>query len=591
MNNILYDVLNYIKEYENVTQRQIALKLGHSLGIVNKTLFQLKEDGFLDDDLKITNKSINFFRKKVKPNAIILAAGFGMRMVPINTEYPKALINVYGETLIERQIGFLKEKGINDITIVVGFMKDSFEFLIDEYDVKLVYNDEYSMKNNLCSLSKVINKLGNTYIIPCDIWCNKNPFNSYEDYSWYMMDRKEDIESCIGVGRKKQLVVKKKDENGNKTIGISYINEKDAELLKKNIEDMSKKNIFDDCFWEDALFKNEGIEIYAKFVDERDFYEINTLEQLRELDDKSKQLQSETLSITASALNVSEKEITEIEVLKKGMTNRSFRFRCNRDRYIMRIPGEGTEKLINRNEEAEVYKKIAGKGICDDIIYINEKNGYKITKYIENARNCDAMNMDDVKKCMEKLREFHMNELKVQHRFDIFGQIDFYESLWNGQRSIFKDYVQTKQKVFELREYIEQNVYSETLTHIDAVPDNFLFYHDGNNEQIRIIDWEYAAMQDPHVDIAMFAIYACYDRKHIDSLIDYYFINGCEKNIRIKIYCYVAACGLLWSNWCEYKRSLGVEFGEYSLCQYRYAKEYYKIAIEEMQKMEGESYE
>ena len=54
---------------------------------------------------------------------------------------------------------------------------------------------------------------------------------------------------------------------------------------------------------------------------------------------------------------------------------------------------------------------------------------------------------------------------------------------------------------------------------------------------------------------------------------------------KIKIYCYIAAGGLLWSNWCEYKKILGIEFGEYSLKQYRYAKEYYKIAINEMEKL------
>lgn len=55
---------------------------------------------------------------------------------------------------------------------------------------------------------------------------------------------------------------------------------------------------------------------------------------------------------------------------------------------------------------------------------------------------------------------------------------------------------------------------------------------------------------------------------------------------RIKIYCYIAACGLLWSNWCEYKRNLGVEFGEYSLRQYRYAKDYYRIVQDELKKLE-----
>ena len=105
------------------------------------------------------------------------------------------------------------------------------------------------------------------------------------------------------------------------------------------------------------------------------------------------------------------------------------------------------------------------------------------------------------------------------------------------------------------------------------MPDNFLL----TGDDIRLIDWEYAGEQDPHVDIAMFAIYALYDRTQIDALIDAYFPEGCPGETRLKIYCYVAACGLLWSNWCEYKRQLGVEFGEYSLRQYRYAKDFYRI--------------
>lgn len=89
-------------------------------------------------------------------------------------------------------------------------------------------------------------------------------------------------------------------------------------------------------------------------------------------------------------------------------------------------------------------------------------------------------------------------------------------------------------------------------------------------------------MQDPHVDIAMFGIYSLYDQKQIDELISNYFVEGYEKETKIKIYCYVSACGLLWSNWCEYKSLLGIEFGEYSLKQYRYAKEYFRIVQEEL---------
>ena len=87
------------------------------------------------------------------------------------------------------------------------------------------------------------------------------------------------------------------------------------------------------------------------------------------------------------------------------------------------------------------------------------------------------------------------------------------------------------------------------------------------------------------MDIAMFCIYSLYSKRQCDQLIDIYFENSCSKATRAKIYCYIAICGLLWSNWCEYKRKLGVEFGEYSLRQYRFAKDYYKYAKELMEEV------
>jgi len=233
-----------------------------------------------------------------------------------------------------------------------------------------------------------------------------------------------------------------------------------------------------------------------------------------------------------------------------------------------------------------VYRILEGKKICDDVAYINPENGYKITEFWEKARICDPFNEDDIKRCMSRLRRFHEMKLTVDHTFDLFGQIEYYESLWGGMPSAYKDYPQTKEKVFSLKTYIDAHAAPKTLAHIDAVPDNFLFIEDTDSEDVRLIDWEYAGMQDPHVDVAMFCIYAMYDKRQTDRLIGAYFPEGCPSETRIKIYCYIAACGLLWSNWCEYKRSLGVEFGEYSLRQYRYAKDYYRIVKDELAKRE-----
>jgi len=182
---------------------------------------------------------------------------------------------------------------------------------------------------------------------------------------------------------------------------------------------------------------------------------------------------------------------------------------------------------------------------------------------------------------MVKLRELHNMKLSADHTFDIFERIEYYESLWLKPQSMFRDYNETKTNVMSLKEYIDNTPKEWILTHLDAVHDNFLFEDIGNGEvRIRLIDWEYTAMQDPHVDIAMFAVYSMYEREQVETLIDCYFTEGCPPETRMKIYAYIAMCGMLWSNWCEYKSHMGVEFGEYSLRQYRFAKDYYRIFIE-----------
>lgn len=580
-------LLTILKEGYN-NQRILAEDTGYSLGTVNQSVNMLNEKGYLNEQNQPTPQAKAIIKNKSPRNAIILAAGFGMRMVPINTEVPKGLLEVYGEPLIERIIKQLHEVGITSIYIVVGFMKEQYEYLIDEYGVELIVNTEYKQKNNLHSLRCVEQYLSNSYIIPCDIWCKNNPFSHYELYSWYMVTSDSQEASIVRVNRKMELVLNNGDIPGNTMIGISYLEGEKAQFVRESVVSLDQNHKYDNEFWERALYKKDKMIVQAKVVNSLEVIEINTYEQLREIDENSNQLRTDAIQIVSKELNVNSNCITNISVLKKGMTNRSFLFSCNGEKYIMRIPGEGTDQLINRYEEANVYEVIRGRKICDDPVYINSQNGYKITKFLNNARTCDANNVEDLRICMSKLREFHEMGLKVEHEFDLFSKIEFYESLWNGKESIYRDYQRTKEQVLSLRTFIENQNCKKTLTHIDAVPDNFLFYkkYDGT-EDVQLTDWEYAGMQDPHVDIAMFCIYALYNKEQIDHLISEYFIEGCEAYVRVKIYAYIAICGLLWSNWCEYKRNLGVEFGEYSLRQYRYAKDYYKIVQEELLKLEG----
>ena len=582
MNSSKQDILNNLIKEPFINQRILAAQTGHSLGIVNRSIKELISEGYLDEEIRPTEKALREAKEKAPKNAIILAAGFGMRMVPINTETPKGLLEIKGERLIERTIRQLHEVGITEIYVIVGFMKEQYEYLIDEYGVDLIVAPDYAAKNNLHSLKTATDHLSNSYIIPCDIWCEKNPYSRNELYSWYMVSDLVDDDSTVRVNRKQELVVQKEQAGGNAMIGICYLLEAEAETVRERLEELGRDSRYDGAFWEETLYQKDRMIVTARVVHAADAVEINTYEQLREIDSDSSQLQTDAIQVICEALGAQQDEVTNITVLKKGMTNRSFLFSCKNKKYIMRIPGEGTDQLINRRQEAAVYQTIAGRKICDEIAYINPENGYKITEYLEGARVCDAENEEDLQKCMKKLREFHGQKLRVDHSFDLFGQMEYYESLWEGTPSAYKDYEKTKAHVLQLKDYIEANAGERVLTHIDAVPDNFLFVEENGKEEIRLIDWEYAGMQDPHVDIAMFCIYSLYKKEQVDHLIDLYFEGNCDERIRIKIYCYIAVCGLLWSNWCEYKRKLGVEFGEYSLRQYRYAKDYYKIVQQEL---------
>ncbi|MCR5527608.1 MAG: NTP transferase domain-containing protein [Saccharofermentans sp.] len=572
------DLLMLLNRSTFVTQKELSERSSLSIGMVNKCLHDLVDKGYLNNDFSLTDKAGSLLADSMVDSAIILAAGTGMRMVPVNHVQSKGLLEVKGERLVERQIRFLLEAGIKKIKIVVGFMKESYEYLIDKFGVELIVCDDYIFKNNIYSVYLATTHSESSYIIPCDIWFNDNPFRSYELYSWYMVSESSDSESTVSSNRKQELV--RTSNGGNRMIGISYLRKEDMKELRSKIEDLLKNPNHYRSFWEEGLFHSNKMFVLSRVVKDGDYIEINTYEQLREIDSNSIGLKSEAINVLCEVFGCASDDIKNITTLKKGMTNRSFSFCINGIKYIMRIPGEGTDMLINRKQEADVFKTISGHGFCDDPVYIDPDNGYKITKFLENARTCDITSEDDLRICMKKLKEFHDEKLKVDHEFNIFGQIEFYEGLWDSHCSAYSDYQDTKNNVFALRPFIDTVKGEYSLTHIDAVPDNFLFYTtDKGNEEVQLTDWEYSGMQDPHVDIAMFCIYSLFDKDSCDKLIDMYFDGRCDMLTIKKIYCYIAACGLLWSNWCEYKRQFGIEFGEYSLRQYRYAKEFYRYAI------------
>lgn len=562
MNNNEYLILDSIINNQFHNQREIATKNNISLGLVNKTLTSLKKQNIIDNSNNLINQ--NIIAKNV--NAIILAAGPATRLTPISRNISKAFLKINNEVLIERLIKQLKEAGIDNIKIIIGYQKEKFDYLVDKYHVDLIINNKYKDYSNAYSLALAKEELNNTYIIPCDIYLEENIFIRNNVSSWYGLKKTVDQNAYVTLNKKNE-VIKTAGEGFETCGGLMFINKISAskyyQILKNNTDYQ--------CYYDDLLFENDKMFIPALFLD--GVREFNSYNDVISYDYNSESLENETLNIIKNVFKVGCKDIEKIELLKAGMTNNSFIFTIKNKRYIMRMPGAGTDQLINRHQEKAVYDVISPLNISDKVLYFNPDNGYKITEFIESSHSLDPNNKQELSNCMNLLKKLHTGNLTVKHHFKIFELIDFYEDLMK-HHSMYPDYIKTKTNIMKLKKVIDSFDIKNVLCHIDANHDNFIIDNQGN---IRLLDFEYAGMQDKDLDIAMFIIYALLDRKGADEVIDIYYEYQCPDKIRYKIYAYMAIAGMLWSNWCEFKYQLGIDFGEYSYRQYRYAKDYFQI--------------
>ena len=226
MNYQEYDILQALcTAPDGRSQRDLAKASGCSLGIVNRSLQTFRKEGLIDESGRPTEKALQLAAENRSERAVILAAGFGMRMIPMNAEIPKGMLTVHGEVLVERLIRQLHEAGVHEIWVVTGYRKEQYEYLADAFGVKLLFCRDYMTKNNLYTLLTAKDHLENAYIVPCDLYFYRNPFHSCEFYSWYLLSREQIAGAELRVNRSREILCLDGDEDtvGNRIAGLAYI--------------------------------------------------------------------------------------------------------------------------------------------------------------------------------------------------------------------------------------------------------------------------------------------------------------------------------------------------------------------------------
>ncbi len=570
-----------------LSQRLLSQRSGLSLGKVNKTVHQVLEAGLISQTAGkyfVNLEGERFLQPYAVKNAIIQAAGFGSRCVPLTYETPKGLLRINGRPIIEYQIEQLLEVGIRDITLVVGYMKERFEYLIDRYGVQLVYNPEYATRNTLVSILCVEEKLGGSYILCADHYMEKNIFHAYEPDSWYtcLYAEGNTEEWCVtekNKGRIQALTIGGHDEWV--LVGPAYFSPAFSASLRPLLHEYRDKPGAGDFYWEDVVKEHlDRLPLYMNCQSAHDVHEFESMEDLRRydtsyLDDTN----NYCMQVIARVFSVPQSEVTDFSPLKAGVSNKSFVFTVKGRQYVFRLPGEGSEKLIDRRSEKEAQETVAPLDITDELVYFDAESGIKISVFYPGARVAEALSLEDAKQAMEKLHLLHDAKLEISSPVSVQSMIERYETLaGDSVRFDPEDFKATQAKMRELLCAEAATGAEKVLCHGDFANTNVLFLPGG---EIRLIDWEYARMGDPLMDVALYGIYSFMNRQQIDACLAFYCQGQPTQAETARCYLYAALCGYMWSMWSQYKQCLGEEFGEYPMKMYRYAKEFYRVLKQE----------
>ena len=253
-------------------------------------------------------------------NAIIMAAGTASRFAPLSYEKPKALIEVRGEVLIERQIRQLREAGIEKVVVVTGYKAELFEYLKDKYGVVLINNPYYLTRNNNSSIYAAREYIKNSYICSSDNYFLTNPFESDVDESYYSAVYMEGDtgEWCISEEDGWIKDVKVGGQDSWVMLGHVFWSESFSRSFLHILEDEYEWPETADKLWETIYIEhiNELPMKIRKYP--ADFiFEFDTLDELREFDDSYiNNTRSEILTKIAGELGVEEKDILKVKAFK-----------------------------------------------------------------------------------------------------------------------------------------------------------------------------------------------------------------------------------------------------------------------------------
>ncbi len=295
LNRYEFEVLSYIEEYgkKEYAWRDMVDDLHLSGEAVMKAKECLIEKLYIQQEggtLEITEKGLKALEPYRVKRAVIFAAGFGSRMVPVTLKTPKPMVKVQGIRIIDRLIDALVAKDIKDITIVRGYLSERFDELLEKYPfLEFRDNLKYASENNISSALVVADKVDQCYICAGDLLItNPQIIRKYNYRSNYLASYALETDDwCFDFDHGFVSNYRKGGEHCFNQYEIAYWDAKDSAKLR---EDWKKAYETEaegfDLFWEFiplVLYKDK-YQVEIRTCNKSDIMEIDNFYELVEID-------------------------------------------------------------------------------------------------------------------------------------------------------------------------------------------------------------------------------------------------------------------------------------------------------------------
>ncbi len=234
-----------------------------------------------------------------------------------------------------------------------------------------------------------------------------------------------------------------------------------------------------------------------------------------------------------------------------GMTNHSYKItREDGQAYLVRLPGEGTEEMINRLDERKSTELGCKLGIDAELFYFGD-DGRKVMRFIKNPQpmNEEVMRRkENLVQAAAIFKKLHTCGVDTGVRFEVFEMAELYEKIINeNQVTLYEDYSKIRQTVMDIKAEVDADgIAPRVPCHNDSLVGNWVLDEEG---RLYLIDWEYSGMNEAMWDLSCLSIEAEYTKENDKDLLKAYYgreatVEEQKRFVAAKLY-----VDFLWTLW------------------------------------------